>query len=89
MGKVLDVGCGARSHSLYLQNKMKLEVFGIEDSPGVIVTAHAKVLKNIIKQAENGDRIPPASNYYGELEYWISYDNKKIIFPVYISIFKN
>ena len=43
-GKVLDVGCGARSYSLYLQNKMKLRVYGIGRSPGAIATAHARSL---------------------------------------------
>ena len=145
-GKVLDVGCGAGSHSLYLQNKMKLEVFGIDHSPGAIATANARGLKNTIEQSifnykeeifdtilllmngpgicgklkhlrgllihlaslldyggqilldssnliylfdqtESGERILPASNYYGELEYGISYDNKTITFPwLYVDI---
>ncbi len=145
-GKVLDVGCGAGSHSLYLQNKMKLEVFGIDHSPGAIATANARGLKNTIEQSifdykeeifdtilllmngpgicgklknlrgllihlaslldyggqilldssnliylfdqtESGERIVPTSNYYGELEYGISYDNKKITFPwLYVDI---
>jgi|TARA_S200000501_G_scaffold146611_1_gene138414 SAM-dependent methyltransferase len=145
-GKVLDVGCGAGSHSLYLQNKMKLEVFGIDHSPGAIATANARGLKNTIEQSifnykeeifdtilllmngpgicgklknlrgllihlaslldyggqilldssnliylfdqtESGERIVPASNYYGELEYGISYDNKTITFPwLYVDI---
>ena len=139
-GKVLDVGCGAGSHSLYLQNKMKLEVFGIDRSPGAIATANARGFKNTIEQSifnykeekfdtilllmngpgicgklknlrgllmhlaslldyggqilldssnliylfdqtESGERVVPASNYYGELEYGISYDNKTITFP--------
>ena len=50
-GKVLDVGCGAGSHSLYLQNKMKLEVFGIDHSPRAIATANARGLKNTIEQS--------------------------------------
>ena len=50
-GKVLDVGCGAGSHSLYLQNKMKLEVFGIDHSHGAIATANARGLKNTIEQS--------------------------------------
>ena len=145
-GKVLDVGCGAGSHSLYLQNKMKLEVFGIDRSPGAIATANARGFKNTIEQSifnykeeifdtilllmngpgicgklknlrgllihlaglldyggqilldssnliylfdqtESGERIVPASNYYGELEYGISYDNKTITFPwLYVDI---
>jgi SAM-dependent methyltransferase len=145
-GKVLDVGCGAGSHSLYLQNKIKLEVFGIDHSHGAIATANARGLKNTIEQSifdykeeifdtilllmngtgicgklknlrgllihlaslldyggqilldssnliylfdqtESGERIVPASNYYGELEYGISYDNKTITFPwLYVDI---
>jgi len=145
-GKVLDIGCGAGSHSLYIQNKMKLEVYGIDQSPGAIETARARGLKNTIEQSifsykeetfdtilllmnglgicgklqnlkgllihltnlidyegqilldssnliylfdqtKNGDKIIPASNYYGELEYGIRYDNKTITFPwLYVDI---
>lgn len=35
-GKVLDVGCGAGSHSLYLKTKKKLEVTAIDTSAGAI-----------------------------------------------------
>ena len=35
-GKILDVGCGAGSHSLYLQNKKKLEVIAMDISPNAI-----------------------------------------------------
>jgi len=37
-GNVLDVGCGAGSHSLYLQNKRKLTVTAIDISEGAIQT---------------------------------------------------
>ena len=50
-GKILDVGCGARSHSLYLKNKMKLEVYGIGRSPVAIATIHARGLKNTIEES--------------------------------------
>ena len=41
----------------------------------------------LFDQTENGERILPASNYYGELEYGISYDNKTITFPwLYVDI---
>jgi SAM-dependent methyltransferase len=35
-GKVLDVGCGAGSHSLFLQNEQKLNVTAIDISEGAI-----------------------------------------------------
>lgn len=35
-GKTLDVGCGAGSHSLYLQNKKKLDVTAIDISANAI-----------------------------------------------------
>ena len=35
-GKVLEVGCGAGSHGLYLQNERKLEVHSIDLSPKAI-----------------------------------------------------
>lgn len=35
-GRVLDVGCGSGSHSLYLQKKRKLEVTAIDTSKGAI-----------------------------------------------------
>jgi len=40
-GKVLDVGCGAGSHSLYLQNK-GLQVKGIDISKGAIEVAQKR-----------------------------------------------
>jgi len=35
-GRVLDVGCGAGSHSLYLQNERNLDVTAIDISPAAI-----------------------------------------------------
>lgn len=35
-GKVLDVGCGAGSHSLYLQEEKKLKVTAIDTSAGAV-----------------------------------------------------
>lgn len=35
-GRVLDVGCGAGSHSIYLQNERKLDVTAIDISPAAI-----------------------------------------------------
>lgn len=45
-GKVLDVGCGAGSHSLYLQNEMKLDVISIDISENAIKTCKLRGLKN-------------------------------------------
>ena len=39
------------------------------------------ILRYLFDKTENGDRIVPSSNYYGELEYGIRYDNKTITFP--------
>ncbi|MFD1095270.1 class I SAM-dependent methyltransferase [Salegentibacter chungangensis] len=48
-GKVLDVGCGAGSHSLYLQNEKKLEVTSIDTSNGAIEVCKLRGLKNAQK----------------------------------------
>lgn len=45
-GRVLDVGCGAGSHGLYLQNQRSLEVTGIDVSGGAIETASLRGLKD-------------------------------------------
>jgi SAM-dependent methyltransferase len=47
-GKVLDVGCGAGSHSLYLQNKRGLDVTSIDISPAAIETCKLRGVKNTI-----------------------------------------
>jgi SAM-dependent methyltransferase len=49
-GKILDVGCGAGSHSLYLQNKRKLDVFAIDVSENAITTCQLRGLKNAFVQ---------------------------------------
>ncbi len=46
-GKVLDVGCGAGSHSLYLQDHRKLEVTAIDLSEGALEICNARGIKNI------------------------------------------
>ncbi|POY40480.1 SAM-dependent methyltransferase [Flavobacterium alvei] len=45
-GKVLDVGCGAGSHSLTLQNDRNLDVTSIDISPNTIQTCQLRGLKN-------------------------------------------
>lgn len=45
-GKVLDVGCGAGSHSFYLQNKRRLEVTSIDISKGAIEACKLRGLKD-------------------------------------------
>jgi len=45
-GKILDVGCGAGSHSLYLQNEKKLDVISIDISKNAIEACNLRGLKN-------------------------------------------
>ncbi|MBF7091258.1 class I SAM-dependent methyltransferase [Flavobacterium sp. ALJ2] len=45
-GKTLDVGCGAGSHSLYLQNERKLDITSIDISKKAIETCNLRGLKN-------------------------------------------
>lgn len=45
-GTVLDIGCGAGSHSLYLQNQKELHVKSIDISKGAIETCIKRGLKN-------------------------------------------
>ena len=47
-GKVLDVGAGAGSHSLYLQNDKKLEVTALDISPKSIEICKERGIKNAI-----------------------------------------
>lgn len=47
-GKVLDIGSGAGSHSLYLQNERKLEVTALDISPKSIEICKARGVKNAI-----------------------------------------
>lgn len=45
-GKTLDVGCGAGSHSLYLQNERNIEVTSIDISENAIKASTLRGLKN-------------------------------------------
>jgi SAM-dependent methyltransferase len=133
-GKILDVGCGAGSHSLYLQNK-GFEVTSIDISENAITTCRLRGVKNVkvqnildienekfdtilllmngtgifeslkettkylqklktlltddgqilidssdiiymYDQDEDGSYSVPATQYYGELTFTISYKNK-------------
>lgn len=47
-GRVLDVGCGAGSHSLYLQNEKKLSVTSIDVSKNAISACSIRGIKNAI-----------------------------------------
>ena len=49
-GKVLDVGCGAGSHSLYLQKEGSLEVTSIDISNNAIKTCNLRGVKKAIVQ---------------------------------------
>lgn len=49
-GKTLDVGCGAGSHSLYLQNEKKLNVHSIDISPNAIKACQLRGVKNALIQ---------------------------------------
>ncbi|HET8884775.1 MAG TPA: class I SAM-dependent methyltransferase [Salinimicrobium sp.] len=46
-GKVLDVGCGAGSHSLFLQNEKKLEVTAIDTSEGAVEICKRRGIKDV------------------------------------------
>jgi len=45
-GKVLDIGCGSGSHSLFLQNKKKLAVHAIDISKGAAEVAKLRGVSN-------------------------------------------
>ncbi|MCF4100958.1 class I SAM-dependent methyltransferase [Gillisia sp. M10.2A] len=45
-GKVLDIGCGAGSHALYLQEIKKLDVKAVDISPGAIEICKERGIRN-------------------------------------------
>ncbi|MBK0369221.1 class I SAM-dependent methyltransferase [Flavobacterium agrisoli] len=49
-GKVLDIGCGAGSHSLYLQNERNLAVCALDISENAIQTCHLRGVKKAFVQ---------------------------------------
>ena len=50
-GRVLDIGCGAGGHGLFLQNQKKLEVVGLDNSTGAINTASERGLLKTVNQS--------------------------------------
>ena len=49
-GKVLDIGCGAGRHSLYLQNQ-GFQVTGIDESPLAIEVCKQRGIKNLLNMS--------------------------------------
>lgn len=50
IGRVLDVGCGAGSHALYIQNQRKFDLTAIDISPKAIDVCKLRGLKNAMIQ---------------------------------------
>jgi len=60
-GRILDVGCGAGRHALYLQSK-GFDVTGIDDSPGAIEVCKLRGLnKAIVRPINQIDEFAPNS----------------------------
>lgn len=62
-GKVLDIGCGAGSHSLYLQQERNLDVTAIDISPNAIEACRLKG----VKKALEGDVMEIEAEQYDTL----------------------
>jgi SAM-dependent methyltransferase len=60
-GRVLDVGVGAGRVSIYLQDKRKLDVLGIDLSPLAIRVSRARGLRKAKQVPFEGFRAPPGS----------------------------
>lgn len=45
-GKIIDVGCGAGSHSLYLQNQKQLEITAMDISPNAIAACRLRGIRD-------------------------------------------
>src|SRR5438128_12672805 len=60
-GKVLDIGCGAGRHSLYLQEK-GFDVTGIDNSPGAIKVCKLRGLKKaFVRPISEVNKFAPGS----------------------------
>jgi SAM-dependent methyltransferase len=60
-GRVLDIGCGAGRHSIYLQQK-GFDVTGIDNSPGAIEVCKLRGLKNaLVRPIANVNEFGPNS----------------------------
>jgi len=61
MGMVLDIGCGAGRHALYLQDQ-GLDVVGIDNSPGAVKVCRLRGLKKaLVRSIDEIGKFKPAS----------------------------